>query len=324
MRKMRKWYSKGLLSVLALMLIGWSEQVQSQEKYPTRPIDLIVPYSAGGSTDLLGRLTADYLKAKWGVPINVVNKPGGNGVPATVEVVRAAPNGYSLLVDSQGTTSLLEVTVKTLPFAITERTFIAILGSAPHALSIPSTSPFKTLEELIAEIKRNPEKISYGSLGGASAGDYATRQLFKAIGVDVSKTKGIMTTGGSASVTLVAGGHVTFASNSIPSSLPAIKGGTIKPLFVTMDTRHPDLPDVPTAKEAGYPTVTAKHWVGISGPPKLPSHIVERWEKSLFEMMQDPEFISKVKKIGVWPFYHNAEASRELIIKEIEEMKQLF
>lgn len=310
-----------LLGSLLLTLVG---TVHSEEKYPTRPIDIIVPFSAGGSTDLTARIEAAYLSKKWRVPVNVVNKPGGNTVPACFEVYRSNPDGYLVLADGNGSASMLQNAVKNLPFKVMDRTFIAMTALIPDVIMVPPDSPFKSLKDVEAAAKESPEKLTWTSLGGTSPVDFVVRQFLKAIHVDVLKTKPVIFQGGSQAVVQIAGGHVMVGVASVSSVLPAFKAGTIKVLAITDKNRNPDLPDVPTTSELGYPSVNASQWVGISGPPKLPSNIIDQWDKALQELLKDAETITKLRNIGARPFYHNADATKAFVAKEEEEVRALW
>ncbi len=299
-------------------------QVQSQQKYPTRAIDIIVPFAPGGGVDTISRIAAAYLKPQWGVPINVVNKAGGNTVPGCLEVQQAAPDGYTMLGDSMPSSSMLGVVQRGLPFKVMDRTFIGTLDTTPGFLLVPPTSPFKRLEDLIAEVKRDPANFTWTSLGGVSFSDYAARRFFKAIGVDISKTRPIMCPGGPQAIALTAGNNVKLGLLSGSTGFAAMKGGLVRTLATTGETRHPEFPDLPTTTELGYPKLTATQWRGISGPLNLPLAVIEIWNKALEKMTKDPEIISKFKNVGSLPYYHNAKEMRELILKEIEEMEDLW
>ncbi len=325
MNRGRKGFLLGILSVLiVLILSGWVNPVQSQEKYPNRPIEIIVPFAPGASTDVVNRIIAAYLNRKWGVPVNVVNKPGGNTVPACLEVYRATPDGYTILADNNPSSSMTPIVVKNLPYKIMDRTFIAMTAISPMAVIVYPPSPYKSLKDLEVEAKKDPENFTWTSLGGAGGHDFTTRQFLKAIGVDVVKTKPIMSQGGSQAVVLTAGGNAKMGLGTVSACLPGIKGGTVRPLVVTSKQRWSDLPDVPTTLELGYPTVNHHYWMGISGPPKLPSHITEAWDKALQEMLKDPEVISKLKNVGSVPFYHNAQEMMEFVMKETKEVRELW
>ena len=315
--------SLGHALILALLTAGVSE-VQCQAKYPTRPIDVIVPYAPGGGTDLSARVMTAYLSKRWNVPINVINKPGGNTIPACLETYKARPDGYTVMQDGLGSGPMLEAVLKEIPFKILDRSFIGIFTAVAMVIVVPPNSPIKSLKDLETEAKNDPGSFTWTSLGGAAAQDYTTRKFFKVLGVDVSKTKPVMSQGASQAIVLTAGGSVKMGVASTSASLPAVRGGTVRPIAITSSTRHPDFPDVPTSAEQGYPAVNTQDRYGPSGPPALPSDIVDTWENALKEMVKDPEVISKLRNIGQVPFYRSARETREIVIGEIEELKELW
>jgi len=322
MKRRNKKFVLSFVAFVIFALTGWVAPVQAQE-YPTKAIDMIVPFVPGGSTDLVARLIADHVKKKWGVPVNVINKPGGNTVPANLEVHTAKPDGYTMFSDSQSSCSLLEVAMKDLPFKVLDRTFVSFTTASPHVFFVNAASPFKTLNDLAADIKRDPEKATWGSFGGVGAGDFVMRQYFKAIGVDVNKTKPVVTRGGAEIVQFVAGNHIKFGSASPSSGAPHVKAGTVRVVGVS-GFRTPDFPDAATAVEQGYPSVTAVFWTGISGPPKLPLPVVAKWNDAIQEMLKDQESVAKLKNLGLLPFYLNSNDAREHVRKEIEEAFRLW
>ncbi len=309
---------------LIIMLCGQIEQVQAQQKYPTKSIDIIGPFSPGGATDLSARLMGDYMSKKWGVPIMVVNKPGGLHVPACLELYNAKPDGYTLMLDSVGSSSQLPTVVKNLPFKIIDRTYIGIFTATPSIYIVKPESPIKSLRDLEAEIKKDPGNFTWTSLGGAGGYDVAMRKFLNAIGVDVKKTKPVVVKGGPEGVNLTTAGTVKLGFGTISSSGPSIAAKIVRPLAVTSHKRLSSFPDIPTAAEAGYPTAFRQDRYGPSGPPNVPSYIVETWNKALEVMLKDPEVITKMERIGLIPYYLNAHDTRELVLKEIDEFKELY
>jgi tripartite-type tricarboxylate transporter receptor subunit TctC len=293
------------------------------ERYPAKAIDIIAPFAAGGSADILARFIGDNLRKKWGVPVNVVNKPGGNTVPASLELYNARPDGYTMFSDSQSSSSLMEVAIKDLPFKVLDRTFIGFIAASPHVLYVKATSPIKGLKDVEAEFKHSPETATWGSFGGVGAADFMMRQFFKEIGVDVTKTKPVICRGGAESVSLTAGGNLKFGPASPASGIPMVKGGMIRAVAVTR-FKVAEFPDVPTAAEQGYPGVNAVYWAGISGPPKLPPDIVAKWDQAMQEMLKDPDFLSKVQGVGFVPFYRSPRDATEYVKKEMEEVAKLW
>ncbi len=319
----RKRYFFISMMLLGVMVLGWGGQVQSQEKYPARAIEIIVPYSAGGSTDLDARLAATYLSKKWGVPVNVVNQPGGNAIPGVLEVYKAPPDGYTMLFDGSATNSVMWASVSNLPFKVMDRTYVNRVIYNPNVMFVPYASSMKTLADFVALAKKNPENATWCLMGGTSTTDFSFRQLFKDIGVDISKTKPITVKGGADAATMVSGGHVMIGASTPTTILPAVQGKLLRGVLMASEHRFPLLPDVPTSVELGYPKNIYGNWVGISGPPNLPSYIIEKWDKDMQEMVKDPEIIAKVKELGGIPFYHNARSTKEMILKETEAIKEV-
>jgi tripartite-type tricarboxylate transporter receptor subunit TctC len=312
--------------VIVLLLNAGVAQVQSEEKYPKRAMDLICPYSAGGGTDTNGRIVAAWLSKKWGVPLNVINKPGGMSVPGNLEMYNAKPDGYTLMTDCQSSCGMLEVSGVKLPFKVMDRTFIAVYAFTQSIFAVPSKSPIKNLKDLEAEIKKDIENFTWNSQGRGSSTDFDFRAFMKEIGCDISKTKPVTSRGGGEAVGLLSGGHIKLGMSTVLSFMPALQAGVIRGIAVRGKTRHPFLPDVPTAAEQGFPYFSniSIWWTGVTGPPNLPSYIVDTWNKALQEMYKDPEFLSKMKDIGSTPAYLNSSDFRKYVEKEVKEAKELW
>ncbi len=304
--------------VLTSVLCELAVETQAQPKYPTRSINVVVPFTPGGSTDLAARAMATFLQKKWSVAVNVVNKPGGNTIPGTLEVYSSPPDGYTILADGLPMSSLLEVVVKDLPFKVMDRTFIAMTVFNPLITIVPASSPYKTLHDLIADAKKDPENFTWDSLGGVSGDDFVGRMIMNAAKIDIAKTKPVMSKGGSAAAILVAGGNIKMGNPASISALPHIQAGTVRALAVALKERDPLLPDVPTYAELGYPSVYCPFWLGVSGPPKLPSPVVQAWSIAIEEMMKDPDYLALIKRQLFRPFFHGPKEMIEYIKKESE------
>jgi tripartite-type tricarboxylate transporter receptor subunit TctC len=315
----------GLVIGLCLcVLVGGAGQAQSQEKYPSRAIDIIVPYNPGGSTDLSTRSLADFLKTRRGVAVNVINKPGGATVPANLEVYKAKPDGYTLFADNTSANVTLEIAIKDLPFKVMDRTFIAMHSASPYIITVPAASPYKTLKDLFDDLKRAPEQFTYVSAGALANHDVIYRQAAKVLGVDPLKAKPIVISGAAQAAVVTAANSVKMGGGTIASQLVAIKAGTIRALAVCGNERWDELPDVPSSAELGYPTIRFDQWNGLSGPPKLPAAIVKIWEEYVQEMVKDPGIISQLKKTGAWARYAGSEELRKFVQNTYTEMKALW
>jgi tripartite-type tricarboxylate transporter receptor subunit TctC len=312
------------LLVFLIMLTWWEGIAQSQEMYPTKPIEIIVPYSPGGATDLLNRIIATALNKKWSVPVNVINKPGGNTVPGQMQVYNANPDGYTVLGDANSTSSFIGIGAKDLPFKVLDRTFISMLVTAPHFFVVGSKSPFNSFKEVVAEAKRDPANFSWTMSGSNDSVGYTIRQFFREINVDILKTKAISTSGSAQQVALLAGGNALLGCPTAGGAIPSIRSGLLKPLAVTSKTRHPDWPDVPSTAELGYPKINGLWWAGMSAPPKLSAAIVTKWENELAEILKDPEVISKIRNLGQTIHLLNSKATREFVIWEMEDAQKIW
>ena len=323
-KEKRRFFTGIALLVIMFMSTGWIERAQAQKKYPSEAIEIIVPYNPGGATDLSARIMADYMSKKWGVAINIVNKPAGVRVPACLELYSAKPDGYTLLQDGMGSSAQLPAAVKNLPFKIMDRTFIAIFADTPTVYVVRPDSPIKTMKDVEAEVKKDPSSFTWNSLGGAGSYDHAMRKFLKAIGIDIMKTKPVVVKGGAEGVSLTAAGTVKLGLATFSSAAPSLGAKIIRSVAITTNKRNPNFPNIPTVVEEGYPTATQADRYGPVGPPNLPSHIVEVWEKALEEMIKDPEVIKKLERIGCAPLYQNARETRERVAKELEEIRDLY
>ena len=312
----------GLLT--ALSILSATSPAATQESYPSKAIELVVPFSAGASSDLSARVLARALEAKWNVPVRAINKPGGNTVPAVNDVKNAKPDGYTLLADGPPSSSWLETAVPDLPFKVADRTFLGLVAYTPLFFIVPADSPFKTLQDAAAALKSDPTSFTWTSLGGAGAHDILFRQFSRSAGVDVSKTRSIQSKGGSEAVVLVAGNHVKLGLATHGGAAAAVKSGKIRLLAVASPERWPDQPDVPTAQELGFSNIEVYFWLGISGPPNLPDNVVAAWSKVLAEVSADTAFQQDLKKVGLQPLYLNAKDTLARVDRERLDAQKLF
>jgi tripartite-type tricarboxylate transporter receptor subunit TctC len=311
------------LMIAAAVVLGFGPAA-AQDKFPNRPIELIVPFAPGGSTDLGGRVIAQAMEAKLGVPVRIVNKPGGNTVPAVTEVMNAKPDGYTLLVDGPPQSSMLDTAVKNLPFKVQDRTFINIAAYTPMMFIVPGDSPIKTLKEAAEAAKADPGSFTWTSLGGAGAQDMANRQFFKAIGVDVTKTRPLQLKGGSEAITMTAGGHVKMGVGSYSSIGAPLQANRLRVIAVAAPERWPNLPEVPTAIELGYPTVETLYWIGFSGPPGMPKDIADFLDKTVKDIVSDKAVVDGLLKVGLKPLYLDADGMKKRVEKERAETQDLW
>jgi tripartite-type tricarboxylate transporter receptor subunit TctC len=294
--------------------------------WPTKAITMIIPWSAGGGTDVAGRILIPKLSKILGVPIQAVNKPGGSGIIGTLEAVKSPPDGYTLFIDCGGTSSIQYAWSENLPYKVEERTYIARATSSPRCLIVPASSPWKTVDDLVNVIRANPASISFALIGGTGVPDVVIAQFRAAMtakGVDVSKTRSIGYKGTGEVVIAIAGGHASYSAAGPDSASALTDAGKIRVLGVTSAGRYKGWPNVPTMAEAGFPSVDMVFWVGLSGPPGLPANIVKALDDAVRESLSDPEIIAKLDKVGIEPFYQPGDKYRKFVLDEGEAIKAL-
>jgi tripartite-type tricarboxylate transporter receptor subunit TctC len=296
------------------------------KEYPTKPINLIVPWSAGASTDITARTMAPKLSKVLGVPISVINKPGGSGTIGTLEAVKAAPDGYTVLVDCGGTSSIQYAWAEKLPYNVEERVYMARAILSPMSLSVRGDAPWKTLHEMVEDIKKNPSSFRWSLIGGTGVPDVITAQLRAALmarGIDLSKTKTITYKGTGEVMIALGGGHVDIAPASPSATNPLWSAGKVRPLAIAGAERYKGWPDIPCTAELGFPTVNLTYWAGYCSPPGTPQNIVKAWIDAVKATVTDPETIAKFDKVGFVPAFLAGEDFKKFVLDEGNSIKSL-
>lgn len=320
------------ISVFSVFLVIFSLIVldfpasSNADNWPSKPITLLVPWASGGATDLTARILAPKMSAILNIPIQVVNKPGGSGIIGTLEAVKSAADGYTLLMDCNGTSSIQFAWSLNLPYKPEERTYIARAISTLESLLVPASSPWQTLDDLINAIKNNPESVTFGNIGGTGVPDAALAQFqaaLKAKGLDLSKTRMITYKGSGETIVAVAGGHVSACMSGIAGTQALVGAGKIRVLAVTSAQRYKPWPHVPTMTELGYPSVNMLFWAGLGAPPGLPAKIVNVLDGAVKEAVGDPDVIAKLYKIGIEPAYLPHDEYRKFVFDEWQTIKSL-
>lgn len=271
---------------------------ESASSFPDKPIELVVPFDPGGGTDLTARVMADALSDELGVPVNVVNKPGAEQITGVDYVRKAGGDGYTLLADGAGSSSLQALS-DNLPFEWDDRTFIGRLTAGAHAYAVAGDSPFKTLDELIAGLKEGTKKFSTSYSGGTGTSDLALLMLLKEAGVELSDLTIVPYDSSGDIMEAVTAGDLDFGVGGASSTFALGSSGDLRVLAATGSYPLAQLPDAPTAEEAGFPQLDLTFWVGLSAPPDLPESVRERLEEALATIAEDPEVQKKLDNVGV-------------------------
>ncbi len=314
-----------VLALSCLTTVVWAfPATAGAADFPTKPVEIIVPWVAGGSTDLSARILGRALEKRWKVPVRIVNKPGGATIPGVDEVMKSAPDGYKVLWDTNSSSSIIGATTPDLPFNVMDRSFIAIVTESPVYIAVATDSRFKNLNEIVEFIKADPTAVTWTSLGGSSSPDVGYRRLFAAIGVDASKTRSVMSRGGAEAAVQTAGGHVMFGGATYSSYSSLLAAGKLRLIAGFAKRRSPILPNVPTTAELGYPTTESVVFNGFSGPPKMPKEVVDRYVSTIKEIVRDKEVLAEFAKLGLDLVDSDPEKMRQAISEELEVVKKLF
>ena len=289
--------------------------------YPDKPIQLIVPYGAGGSTDLLARAVAQVAPKYFPQPVVVVNKGGGGGIPGRVEVVRAKPDGYTLLFGWGSGEDLVVPHQRKLPYDLfTDFETVCRLSIHSIALAVPASSPYKTLGDLVKAAKGKEYVTASVSTKGASV-DITFLLFGKAAGIKVNTIPGA---GGADAITKLVGGHVDFGGGHPSEILPHMKANRLRALAVALENRDGSIPDVPTFKEQGFDVVTAGSVKGVAAPKGTPKEVIAYLEKKFQEIANDAEFRKIMGDLGQPVDYMNAADYKVWFKKSYDQFGSLY
>ena len=293
----------------------------AQDKYPAKPVRLVVPFAPGGSTDIFARLVADRLGASFGEPVLVENRAGASGNIGADAVAKSAPDGYTLLMATTGVMAINNALFKSMAYdAAKDFEPVIFIASITNVLAVPNELPAKNVAELVALAKKDPGKLTFAS-SGAGSSTHLSAELFKSMtGVDIAHIpfKG----SGQALIDVVAG-RVTMIFDNMPSALPHIKGGKLRALGVTGSKRSSALPDVPTIAEAGVAGYESLSWSGIAVPAGTPRDIVQRLNRETAVILLGPDMRQKLAEQGADAVGGPPETFAEHVRKEREKWGKL-
>lgn len=286
----------GLAGAFSHAFIG---SAVAQEAYPSRTITMIVPFPAGGTTDILGRLVAEALSQKLGQQVVVENRGGAGGNIGSAAAAQAEPDGYTLLVGTVGTHAINQSLYSSMPFDPIED-FVALsrIATVPNILVANPQQPFSTVQELIAHAKANPGAVEYASSGNGTS-IHLSGELFKTkAGVDMLH---VPYKGSAPALTDLLGNQIAIMFDNLPSAIQHVRAGSLRAIAVTSSERAEELPDVPTISEAGLDGYEATSWFGVFVTAGTPAPIVETLNAAITEALKEPAMIEKIKGLGGTP-----------------------
>jgi len=303
------------LLVANLVLPVFGNPVQAAD-FPSKPIQLIVPYGAGGSTDVMARAIATVAPKYFPQPLVVVNKPGGGGIPGRVEVVKSKADGYNILVGWGSGEDLTVPHQRPLPYdPFKAFDTLCRISVHTHALFVQTSSPHKNLKELIAWAKTK-EYVTSSVATKGSGGDIGLQVFGKLGGFKMQTVPGA---GGAEAVTSLVGGHVDMGVVHPSEGLPHVKAGRIRGLAVMFETRDPAIPDVPTFRESGLDLATAGSVKGLAVPAGTPKEVIQYLAEAFKKLTADPEFHKIMREVGQPVLYMGPEEYKPWLLKAYDD-----
>jgi tripartite-type tricarboxylate transporter receptor subunit TctC len=300
----RRTFNAGAAAAVAFPLTS-----RSQGAWPVRPVRFVVPFSAGGANDLLGRAAAEGASKILGQQVIIDNKPGAGAALGTDIVAKAAPDGYTFLISAAGVVS--NGMIRAVPYKDSDLVPVAMVGLAPSVIVVPASSPYKDLKEFVAASKKG-DGLHFATAGTGSTPHFVEGLLTTRYGakLDVVPYKS-----GSESINAVLGGQVDATSEASIVVLPHVKSGRLKALATTWTQRISSYPQLPTAVELGFPEIRIAHWAGVHAPAGMPEAIMDKLAAAIDGAMKDAAIAERLKAMGIEPI----GGTRASFVKFVEE-----
>jgi len=303
-----------LVAALGLPATGYAQ------KYPERPVRLIVPFAPGGTSDLLGRVVGTKLGEALGQTFVVDNRGGAGGTIGAALAAQALPDGYTLLVPHIGLAVNETLYAKRQYSAVKDLAPISKIGETPNSVVVNTKLPVKSMQDLIALAKKDPGKLNYGSAGVGSAAHLAMALLEHQAGV---KFNHVPFKGGGPSMIATVAGQVDFSMPAFPTSVPHLKAGRLRIIGVTGTKREPTMPDVPTVAEAGLPGFEFVIWFGLFAPAKTPKAIVTLLNREMVKALATADMRAQLEKVGVNPKSSTPEELGKLLRSDVAKWAKI-
>jgi tripartite-type tricarboxylate transporter receptor subunit TctC len=284
------------IRLMCILLSFSAATVAHAENWPSRLIKATIPFGAGSAADVVPRVVFDRLSAEIGQAIVIENRPGAGGTLGSAMVVKADPDGYSILAQSSALAIAPAIYPK-LAFDVTkDLASVLMIGSGANVMIVPPSRPWKTVQDFIADAKAKPGSISFGSVGVGSAVHISAEKFRLAAGIE---TTHVPYRGGAEVIADILGGRIDFYFCPLATALPLIQEGRVRALLVSTPKRATELPDVPTPQEAGLKNAESVFWLGVFMPAKTPRDIVEKFHAAGEKLLAEPAMQDSLNKLGV-------------------------
>ena len=314
MKSIRRWLAALLVSML------WAAAAAAQP-FPNRPVRLIVPYPAGGSTDILARIAAKELGERLRQPFVIENKAGASGAIGSLEVARAAPDGYTLLMATASSHGINSAVYAQLPYdAVKDFAALTMVASTPNIIVVNPGLPVKNLQELIALARAEPGKLNFGStsLGGSP---YMSAQLLKMMArIDIAH---VPYKGAAPMLSDLIGGQIQIGFDNLPSTINFVRAGKLRAIAVTTAHRWPGAPEIATVAESGVPGYEVAGWFGLLAPAGTPKDIVDLIQQAMAAAVDKPEVRKQMLDLGAQPIANRPEEFAAQIRREVDKWQRV-
>jgi tripartite-type tricarboxylate transporter receptor subunit TctC len=308
----RRTLALAVLAAGAVALLPFGARAETP--FPSKALTIVVPFSPGGTTDILARVVGQFMSKDLGQPVIVDNRAGAAGNIGAQMVAHAAPDGYTLLMGTVGTHAINQSLYKKLGFdPIKDFAPISRVALVPNLLVANPSQPFKTVKEMIAYAKANPGKLTFASSGAGTSIHLSGEMFQQMAGVEMQH---IPYKGSAPALTDLLGGQTAIMFDNMPSVISHVRAGKLRPIAVTTPTRSPALPDVPTIAESGVPGYSATSWFGLLAPAATPAPVIARLNASILKALADPEVKKKLAEQGAEPHGEKPEQFAEFIRSE--------
>lgn len=302
------------------LLLAAGAAVNSAWAQPTRQVRIVVPFAAGGSADVLARITAQALSARWGQPVVIDNRLGAGGHIGGENVARSPGDGHTLLLGSIGIHAAYTV-YRNLPYSPRdELTPVTMLAEFPNVIVVHPSVPAQNLRELVALAQARPGTLTFGSAGNSTSTHMAGELFMLVTGLRLIH---VPYRGSSQALNDVMAGNINLMFENLPTIPPVARDGRVRPLAITSATRSPALPDVPTAAEAGVDGYVATAWFTIATAASTPPPILERLNADLRAVLSDPAIRERFQTLGATPMGTDLPASRAFLASESEKWQRV-
>lgn len=286
--------------------------------YPSRPLRLVVPFGAGGVSDIVGRVLAQKMGEVLGQSIVVDNRPGAGGMVGAGAVAKSAPDGYTILLSSLSPFAIGPRLVKAPPYdPVADFSAVAGVALTPTILTVGATTPYKSVADLVSYARANPGKLNYGSSGIGSVAHISAELLRISGKVDLTHVP--YKTAAAAYPDMIAG-SLAMVFDALPSAIVHVKSGKARPIAMMADKRSPLLPEVPTFAEAGYPNVTLRLWIGLHAPPGLPAPILQKISEAASRAVAAGDLRERFTAVGAEPGFLGPREFGAMVRQDVESL----